>query len=265
MIPKKKIEYASRYLVVVFIRFLFIYLFIIKLFRGNILLGKKIVKKNASFLSPTLFGPIMNRRRLTRATSGRKKRRRASNAAVDESTSCFPPATTPKLRRNASRSGAGEFAPRGPPLTRQRACHALRQHEFDVNCPLFSSSLTRDCASLILRRVDAKDLARLKSTCKFFGDERGRGRAMIEEVVQERTRKGGTTTDMPEHFWCVFSRTFLSLSRASCTETKREYQKKNKTTTTTTTTTTTMRIPRARVGARAWRAQKARFQIKNSR
>ena len=259
MIPKKKIEYASRYLVVVFIRFLFIYLFIIKdFFVETFFWGKKIVKKNASFLSPTLFGPIMNRRRLTRATSGRKKRRRASNAAVDESTSCFPPATTPKLRRNASRSGAGEFAPRGPPLTRQRACHALRQHEFDVNCPLFSSSLTRDCASLILRRVDAKDLARLKSTCKFFGDERGRGRAMIEEVVQERTRKGGTTTDMPEHFWCVFSRTFLSLSRASCTETKREYQKKNKTTTTT-------RIPRARVGARAWRAQKARFQIKNSR
>ena len=135
-------------------------------------------------------------RRLTRATSG-SKRRRASNAAVESIS--FPPAN-PKLRRNASRTGAGEFAPRGP-LTRQRACHALRQHEFDVNCPLFSSSLTRDCASLILRRVDAKDLARLKSTCKFFGDERGRGRAMIEEVVQERTRKGGTTTDMPEHFW----------------------------------------------------------------
>ena len=265
MIPKKKIEYASRYLGSS-IYSLFVYLFVYYQSDATFswkysFWGKKIVKKNASFLSPTLFGPIMNRRRLTRATSGRKKRRRASNAAVDESTSCFPPATTPKLRRNASRSGAGEFAPRGPPLTRQRACHALRQHEFDVNCPLFSSSLTRDCASLILRRVDAKDLARLKSTCKFFGDERGRGRAMIEEVVQERTRKGGTTTDMPEHFWCVFSRTFLSLSRASCTETKREYQKKNKTTTTTTTT----RIPRARVGARAWRAQKARFQIKNSR
>ena len=153
--------------------------------------GEKIVKKTPLFP----YNRPMNRR-LTRATSG-SKRRRASNAAV-ESTN-FPP-VNPKLRRNASRSGAGEFAPRGP-LTRQRACHALRQHEFDVNCPLFSSSLTRDCASLILRRVDAKDLARLKSTCKFFGDERGRGRAMIEEVVQERTRKDGTTTDMPEHFW----------------------------------------------------------------
>ena len=46
---------------------------------------------------------------------------------------------------------------------------------------------------------------------------------------------------------------------------KRRENPRRRTKTTTTTTTTTTRIPRARVGARAWRAQKARFQIKNSR
>jgi len=61
--------------------------------------------------------------------------------------------------------------------------------------------LTRDCATLILKRVSARDLARVKSSCKFFGDERGRGRAMIEEEVRARIEQIGLTTDMPEHFW----------------------------------------------------------------
>ena len=56
MIPKKKIEYASRYLVVVFIRFLFIYLFIIikvmRLFRGNILFGEKKSSKKTPLFFP---------------------------------------------------------------------------------------------------------------------------------------------------------------------------------------------------------------------
>ena len=89
--------------------------------------------------------------------------------------------------------------------TRQRACHLLRQHEIDCNCPLFASQLTRDCVSLILNKVSAKDLARVQSSCTFFGDEKGRGRLMIEEEVRRRIQAKGLTTDvmMPEHFWCV--------------------------------------------------------------
>ena len=53
MIPKKKIEYASRYLVVVFIRFLFIYLFIIKdFFVETFFLGKKNRQKKRLFSFP---------------------------------------------------------------------------------------------------------------------------------------------------------------------------------------------------------------------
>ena len=87
--------------------------------------------------------------------------------------------------------------------TRQRACHLLRQHEIDCNCPLFASQLTRDCVSLILNKVSAKDLARVQSSCTFFGDEKGRGRLMIEEEVRRRIQAKGLTTDMmmPEHFW----------------------------------------------------------------
>ena len=87
--------------------------------------------------------------------------------------------------------------------TRQRACHLLRQHEIDCNCPLFASQLTRDCVSLILKKVSAKDLARVQSSCTFFGDEKGRGRLMIEEEVRSRIQGKGLTTDMmmPEHFW----------------------------------------------------------------
>ena len=87
--------------------------------------------------------------------------------------------------------------------TRQRACHLLRQHEIDRNCPLFASQLTRDCVSLILNKVSAKDLARVQSSCTFFGDEKGRGRLMIEEEVRSRIQGKGLTTDMmmPEHFW----------------------------------------------------------------
>jgi len=89
--------------------------------------------------------------------------------------------------------------------TRQRACHLLRQHEIDRNCPLFASQLTRDCVSLILNKVSAKDLARVRGSCTFFGDEKGRGRLMIEEEVRRRIQAKGLTTDvmMPEHFWCV--------------------------------------------------------------
>ena len=87
--------------------------------------------------------------------------------------------------------------------TRQRACHLLRQHEIDRNCPLFASQLTRDCVSLILNKVSAKDLARVQSSCTFIGDEKGRGRLMIEEEVRRRIQAKGLTTDMmmPEHFW----------------------------------------------------------------
>ena len=53
MIPKKKIEYASRYLVVVFIRFLFIYLFIIKdFFVETFFLGKKKSSKKTPLFFP---------------------------------------------------------------------------------------------------------------------------------------------------------------------------------------------------------------------
>jgi hypothetical protein len=129
-----------------------------------------------------------------------------------------PPAT--KRRRKSNKTTTPSFARerRKPPpssrvhqksssqmtsavTTRQRACHLLRQHEFDVHCPLFSTQLTRDCATLILKRVSARDLARVKSSCKFFGDERGRGRAMIEEEVRARIERVGLTTNMPEHFW----------------------------------------------------------------
>ena len=59
--------------------------------------------------------------------------------------------------------------------------------------------------SLILNKVSAKDLARVQSSCTFFGDEKGRGRLMIEEEVRRRIQAKGLTTDvmMPEHFWCV--------------------------------------------------------------
>jgi hypothetical protein len=114
--------------------------------------------------------------------------------------------TTPSYARERNKPPSSRFHRRektttSTVTTRQRACHLLRQHEFDVHCPLFSTQLTRDCATLILKRVSARDLARVKSSCKFFGDERGRGRAMIEEEVRARIERIGLTTDMPEHFW----------------------------------------------------------------
>jgi len=126
------------------------------------------------------------------------KRRRKSNKTTIPSSSArderkkLPPSSFRVHQKSSSSSAV---------TTRQRACHLLRQHEFDVHCPLFSTQLTRDCATLILKRVSARDLARVKSSCKFFGDERGRGRAMIEEEVRARIEQIGLTTDMPEHFW----------------------------------------------------------------
>jgi hypothetical protein len=125
------------------------------------------------------------------------KRRRKSNKTTT---------TTPSYARERNKPPSSRFHRRektttSTVTTRQRACHLLRQHEFDVHCPLFSTQLTRDCATLILKRVSARDLARVKSSCKFFGDERGRGRAMIEEEVRARIERIGLTTDMPEHFW----------------------------------------------------------------
>jgi hypothetical protein len=121
------------------------------------------------------------------------KRRRKSNKTTTPSSA---PSSRVHQKSSSSKPMTSAFV-----TTRQRACHLLRQHEFDVHCPLFSTQLTRDCATLILKRVSARDLARVKSSCKFFGDERGRGRAMIEEEVRARIEQIGLTTDMPEHFW----------------------------------------------------------------
>ena len=57
MIPKKKIEYASRYLgnsIYSLFVYLFVYLFIkvMRLFRGNILLGKKKSSKKTPLFFP---------------------------------------------------------------------------------------------------------------------------------------------------------------------------------------------------------------------
>ena len=78
--------------------------------------------------------------------------------------------------------------------TRQRACHLLRQHEIDCNCPLFRLAVDSRLRVFDFEQsFDAKDLARLQSTCTFFGDEKEEGDDDRGSGAREGGR--GLTTD----------------------------------------------------------------------